>query len=92
MSLFCVITKDMKVMRVMRTEKGAKKYATIRGLFGVGLMDSPSTISKIFRRFGTLNRREWVEFHQHGKRSKVSIFRGRDTIEQYFTNKKGAAL
>lgn len=47
MSLYAVMTSKLKVMRVMTSERGAKRYATKRGLPLVGLMSSPRTVSEL---------------------------------------------
>ncbi|MGY3911026.1 hypothetical protein ACW5XW_08295 [Aeromonas piscicola] len=50
MNVYAVMTRDLRVMRVMRTERGAKRYATKRGHCTVGLMASASTVSTLFRK------------------------------------------
>lgn len=95
MSLYAVMTSDLRVMRVMNTEKGAKKYATTRGHPLVGLMDSPSSVSSLFRKgsiWGGLTRQDgcpvtrygWIREAIKGGVVRVKVVRGSRKIASYF--------
>lgn len=84
--LYAVLTKGMKVVRVMRTEKGAKKYATQRGHTLVGRLSSPGTIDRLHSRctvqthFGTSQ--GWCRVAVIN--NALTVFRGKKAIANHF--------
>lgn len=91
--IWVVMTHSRKVMRVMKTEKGAKKYATQRGLGLVGRLVSRSKIDSVQRRGGVwggltrcdsspITRYGWVPLES--KRTDFTVCRGTNAINKHF--------
>lgn len=91
--IWAVMTHSMQVMRVMNTEKGAKKYATQRGLGLVGRIVTPTTVDSIRQRgsvWGGLTRNGgcaitrygWIPYQ--GDRKQITIVRGTKAINKHF--------
>lgn len=91
--VWAVMTHSFQVMRVMNTEKGAKKYATQRGLGLVGRIVTPTTVDSVSQRGGVwggltrndggaITRYGWVSYQ--GDRKRITIVRGIKAINKHF--------
>lgn len=95
--LWAVMTSSKKVMRVMNTERGAKVYATKRGLAIVGKMIGRNEVAFCQTKggiWGGLTRSNHTQITRYGwvpldnASFKVTVFRGTKAIEKHFGNLK----
>lgn len=79
--LYAVMNRDFKVQRIMKTELGAKAYATKRGLVVVGRIDSRDSVDIVWYKESGRKYKGW---QKKRCKSKVTFHRGIKAIEEFF--------